>query len=146
MIYGFKSFFRFKLFILARMFVRIRHLRALEFVGSLNLLLKVPEFWYSIVRTGWNLAKLDRILFAGIRRQHPDVIGFCFLLLVIFSYELNAKEYFSRKSFFWKNNSIKYILRQKTFYVEINKALIWVENWWIIIKKNLEESDFSPTA
>jgi flagellar assembly factor FliW len=50
-IYGFenfKSFSGFKLFILARTFVRIHYRRALEFVGSLNLPPKVLEFWYPI--------------------------------------------------------------------------------------------------
>jgi len=51
MIYGFencKSFSKFKLFILVRTFMGIRHRLELEFVGSLNLPLKVPEFWNPI--------------------------------------------------------------------------------------------------
>jgi len=50
-IYGFEncnSFSEFKLIILARTFVGIRHRQTLEFVGSPNLLSKVPEFWYPI--------------------------------------------------------------------------------------------------
>jgi hypothetical protein len=42
-IYGL-SFSGFKLFVVARMFVGIRHYRALEFVGSPNLPPKVSEF------------------------------------------------------------------------------------------------------
>jgi hypothetical protein len=46
-IYGFenyKSFSEFKLFILAGTFLRILHRWTLEFVGSLNLPLKVPIY------------------------------------------------------------------------------------------------------
>jgi hypothetical protein len=49
--YGFKnrkSFSRFKLFNLAGTFVGICHHRALEFVSSPNLPLKIPKFWYPI--------------------------------------------------------------------------------------------------
>jgi hypothetical protein len=48
-----------KLFIIAGAFVEICHCRALEFIGSLNLLLKVLEFSYPIAgfdKTGRNSA------------------------------------------------------------------------------------------
>jgi hypothetical protein len=59
MIYDFenyKSFSGFKLLILARMFMGIRHRRALEFVGSRTLSSKIPKFWYLIVgiRRHWS--------------------------------------------------------------------------------------------
>lgn len=53
-----KSFFTFKLFILACTFVRIRHLRTLEFVGSPTLPPKIPEFGIRLPESGnrrWNL-------------------------------------------------------------------------------------------
>jgi hypothetical protein len=54
MIYGFeyrKSFSEFKHFILASRFVRIIHYRALEFVGSPNLPLKIPVYQVSTLAT-----------------------------------------------------------------------------------------------
>jgi hypothetical protein len=50
-----KSFSEFKLFILARTFMEILHRRVLKFVGSSNLLSKVPKFWYLIaeIRQHW---------------------------------------------------------------------------------------------
>jgi len=52
-----KSFFGFKLFILARTFVRIRYRRALEFIGNLTLLSKISVLWYSIagIRRHWRI-------------------------------------------------------------------------------------------
>lgn len=59
MIYGFKScksFYEFKLFILVRTFVKIHYHRTLEFVGSLNLHWRSPNFGILVLKsisTSW---------------------------------------------------------------------------------------------
>jgi hypothetical protein len=98
-IYGFencKSFSEFKLFILARTFVGIRHLWALEFVGNPTLPSKIPEFWYPIarIRRHWHHCRnpatspgsggLDSGELVRIRRRRSDVAGFYFTSLVFF--------------------------------------------------------------
>lgn len=75
MIYGYKNcklFFKLKLFILIRTFVRICNYRALKFFDSLNLQQKVLKFWDSIAgiqrhwldssHSRWNLAIATRLL------------------------------------------------------------------------------------
>jgi hypothetical protein len=68
-------FSRFKLFILAHTFVRIRHRQAFEFVGSLNLHSKIPKFWYPIARIQWHW--LDSSDITEIRQQLPEFGNLC---------------------------------------------------------------------
>jgi len=59
-----------------------------------------PEFeQYGCIlaKLGQIPVKLTGIWFAGIRQQRLEVAGFRFTSLVIFSYEPNAKKYFSEK-------------------------------------------------
>jgi hypothetical protein len=74
--------------IFASTFVKIHYRRALEFIGSPTLPSKIPEFWYPI---------------AGIRRQRPNIAGFRFTPLVIFSNEQNAKKKKFKKIIFSEN-------------------------------------------
>jgi len=79
--------------------VRIRHHRALEFVGSLNLLLKVSNF-------DIRLPESDDILpnLVGFGQNGWNPIGRCripfFTINNFFSFEPNARKYFLKKSFY----------------------------------------------
>jgi hypothetical protein len=59
---------------------------------------------------------------SDIQQRRPNIAGFRFTPLVLFSYEPNAEKSFRKIFFFLKNDFVKNILRQKTFYFETNEA------------------------
>jgi hypothetical protein len=93
--YGFEncnSFSEFKLIILARTFVGIRHRQTLEFVGSPNLLSKVMNFGIRVPPNFDNNVGRRNHAGARIRRRSTVVAGLCFSPFVVFSYEPNARK------------------------------------------------------